>query len=337
MARKPVEKKRKRGRPRKNPVAAVAAKSSPDDPPKRKRGRPRKHPLPEDVTTIPPDRHTSENGPVDATCVQEVVSDESLQNDAPLENAKRHQAALLLAEDLLPDREIGRICGVTRQSVSRWKRDPAFLALVQKHAAEIHETVAKIGIADKSRRIRMLNSLAQKIWATIEARAADRARQKAPGADQGLLAQDFRGSVNIREVYQFDSALVKELREILTLVAKEMGQLTDKLALTDPTGEESWNVGPVSVDISGNILEALYHRLAPPEETNGHANGEEEAALAAVGAGVPGQFVETSAALAEPPVFQPQAPSPPQSAWAPEVTATGEAKPKNRITPMGES
>jgi hypothetical protein len=151
--------------------------------------------------------------------------------------AQRCEAASLLAEDELTDLEIAARLGIGRNTLSAWKRHPAFSAKVAELAKDMGDRAARYAIARKTRRVAGLDDRRNRLLAVIEGRSADPSLASVPGGQTGLIVRTVKsigGGDNAREVqeYAVDTALLKELREVEKLAAQELGQLTDHVELS---------------------------------------------------------------------------------------------------------
>jgi hypothetical protein len=162
-------------------------------------------------------------------------------------NAKRHQAAVLVAEDELSDNEIAKTCGVAKNTLEVWKRHPEFNAQVGDHIGQIQASALKFPIAKKHNRIATLNLLWQKALNVIAIRAQ---RYAVDGDMQDAIkaAQKIFGNANVPEAmtgllvkketptnagmiateWVTDVALMREIRSLQQDAAKELGQWSEK-------------------------------------------------------------------------------------------------------------
>jgi len=157
----------------------------------------------------------------------------------------RRAAVELLAQGRLTDDAIAERIGVTRMTLHRWRKDPAFAAAVQDAADAIVKALRDEGIANKDNLIAGQIARHTLMVQVIEARAeANRKRNAAvaagrggdldfdgyaaAGAETGLLAhtitylRDGR-----REEWAVDASLLRELRELEKLIATEKGMVDD--------------------------------------------------------------------------------------------------------------
>lgn len=144
-----------------------------------------------------------------------------------LKNAKKEEAAQLVAEGRLDYGEICEKLGFDRKTFYRWRRDPAFDARVEEILTEIMRPVKRLAIARKAYRLAVLNTAHTKIEELIKSRARDLA--EVPGGETGLLVRQFKvsGETTVTE-YAFDAAVIREMRAVQEQAAKELGQLVDK-------------------------------------------------------------------------------------------------------------
>jgi hypothetical protein len=147
--------------------------------------------------------------------------------------AVRERAALLLAQDEQPDREIVALLGIGRGTLGRWKDHPVFAARVQEHVARLAEVALKRGIAQREKRVAALDDRWQRMQRVIAERADDPAHAAVPGWQTGLLVHQVKGvgaGDDFERVDQFavDTGLLKELRAHEEQAAKELGQWVER-------------------------------------------------------------------------------------------------------------
>jgi hypothetical protein len=152
-------------------------------------------------------------------------------------SAAQHKAALLLAENELPnDTEVAKAAGVSRTTLHRWKKDEAFNGLTGDYIGQIQASALKFPIAKKHRRVERLQELWDGCRALRMARA-EAARQKVDsgwnpamtGETTGLVAVKTTGfGRNATQEAAFDAALVKAEADLAEEAAKELGQRVDK-------------------------------------------------------------------------------------------------------------
>src|SRR5262245_43052138 len=102
---------------------------------------------------------------------------------------RRQQAALDLAEDVLPDDEIAARAGVSERQLYRWKNEPAFRAKVEEHAARLEEAVLARGVALRRQRVAAYDRRWRGLHQVIAERAADPSRRDVPGGKAGLVVR----------------------------------------------------------------------------------------------------------------------------------------------------
>lgn len=155
------------------------------------------------------------------------------------------RAALLVAEDDLTDETIAATIGITRRTLTNWKRNPEFAALVGDHIGQLNAGMLKLAVAKKRKRLEILDDLHTRQLQVITQRAeryaleADTAAAAAkrvlgthtpPEAATGLLVREETINANGGSTvkWSFDAALTKEIRATQEQAAKELGQWVDK-------------------------------------------------------------------------------------------------------------
>jgi hypothetical protein len=185
---------------------------------------------------------------------------------------KSTKAAQLVAEDRIDDRRIAKKVGIGTATLERWKQNPEFIAKVNEIVGRLEAAILKRGIANRSRRVAILDEIAGKLLTVIEERAKEhrdnaKARKKAEqllkarataatvtgsdgaaddidlcpvlpgigaGGETGLLVRQIKLAASGATVEEFavDTGLLKELRAHQEQAAKELGQWTEKREVT---------------------------------------------------------------------------------------------------------
>lgn len=177
-------------------------------------------------------------------------------------SSPKTRAAVLVAEDELTDEAIAATIGITRRTLTNWKRTPEFAALVGDHVGQIQASMLKFTIAKKHKRIAVLDGMHAKLLTVIDERAAhyddlthtlnDQAPDKRhmkqvasqmfggteetvvpPGGRTGLVVRQLKQvgsgmSAKTVEEFAVDTGLIKEIRGLHEQVAKELGQWVDR-------------------------------------------------------------------------------------------------------------
>jgi hypothetical protein len=147
----------------------------------------------------------------------------------------KEKAALLLAIDELTDDEIASEIGFSRQSVAVWKKKEQFQARVDGHKKEIRANIRSRGIAITENRVKNLQRRHDAMNRILAERGE--AMAEVPGGATGMLCHNVKSvgqgeNAQLVDLYEFDAALVKELRETERQAAQELGQWTDKRDIT---------------------------------------------------------------------------------------------------------
>lgn len=182
----------------------------------------------------------------------------------------KKRAAVLVAEDKLSIREIASELGVNKQTITRWKHHPAFIGTVADHAAELHAEMMRKAIAKKRERIKVLDTLHDKLLTVIDERAERYVRMEhetaddetdrqsiarvaqqvsggtaettvPPGGATGLVVRQLKQigtGFNAKTVEEFavDTGTIKAIQSLQEQAAKEMGQWVERGELAH-TGE----------------------------------------------------------------------------------------------------
>lgn len=150
------------------------------------------------------------------------------------------QAARLCAEDTLPDEQIAHRVGISRRQLIRWKQQPEFDARIAEVVEEYRAAIMRAGIADKVERVKRLCRRADLMEQLLAERGEELAG-KAAGGSTGMLCRRLK-RVDVRREdpkdkgprslmiyeYQFDAALLREMREHEKQVAVEVGDWAEK-------------------------------------------------------------------------------------------------------------
>ena len=158
-----------------------------------------------------------------------------------LRNAKYEQAAQWVSEDRLTDEQIAEKAGVTRKCLHQWKRRKAFAARVEELTAIWTERALKYGLARRERRVAVLCAMHDKLLTIIDERGQDAAMQAVPGGKTGLVCKTLKGigkgeDFQVVEVFEPDTAILKELRGLQEQISKELGQHVERSAVDITVG-----------------------------------------------------------------------------------------------------
>ncbi|MHB1414422.1 MAG: hypothetical protein ACYC1C_04150 [Chloroflexota bacterium] len=155
------------------------------------------------------------------------------------EKAKR--AAVLVADDHLPDREIAAVVGVNTSTLTRWKRHPEFRAKVAQEREALISALRRRTLLEKDARLAQLEHLNHVCWGIAEGRAKSEFHRRSAGGETGFVLRterrvpigNGRYLVNVRE--KVDVPLLAEIRASLEQIAKEMGQWSEgRTVVTQP-------------------------------------------------------------------------------------------------------
>ena len=169
------------------------------------------------------------------------------------EKKKIAQAAQLVAEDELTDEQIAEKLEISRSTLARWKRNEKFQARVAKIADHFAERALQHGIARKEKRVGVLAEVESKLRTVIAERAVDPELQTVAGGKTGLITKTVKGigkgdDYQVVEVYEVDTAVLKEIRAIHEQVAEELGQRVKKHEMSGKDG------GPITLQMIDECL-----------------------------------------------------------------------------------
>jgi Homeodomain-like domain len=170
-------------------------------------------------------------------------------------------AAELLAEDRLSDAQIAAEVGVNRRTLARWKGRPEFADKAREFAKALEAAILTRGIASRVNRVRALDRRRALMERVILERGGAPGMADVPGGSTGLLVRRLKGigggeNYEVVEEFEFDAALVRELRETEKQAAQELGQWTERRSYSGPDG------GPIPVQHSLIDPEAMELVLA---------------------------------------------------------------------------
>jgi hypothetical protein len=158
-------------------------------------------------------------------------------------NPTHRLAADLIAEGGLSVDRVAERVGVTRWTLWAWRQRPEFCRLVAERREYYQTEALSHGVALRHRRVAAYNRIWDRLHRVIEQRAAG-ADPNVPGADTGLLVSRQRGlgqGDNFRVVteHEVDVGLLRELRALGELAAKELGQWQEPHSATGPPEVEA--------------------------------------------------------------------------------------------------
>jgi hypothetical protein len=124
---------------------------------------------------------------------------------------------------------IGKECDCCRRTIINWKKVPEFRARVEEIRAAYKEAIEAASILNKVERVRILEDAIERLQQLIKERAEDPTiPDEVAGKSTGLLVRSIKGigradDYHEIDVYQFDSALLSEMRALLAEARKEAG------------------------------------------------------------------------------------------------------------------
>jgi hypothetical protein len=185
------------------------------------------------------------------------------QNDAKFQwDTVTVQAAVDVAEDRLTDEEIAQKVGVSRSTITRWRRVPEFRARVREIVQATAVAMGDLGIASKVRRLEALNERWRTCKRLIEMRAEQYMDHGYVPAHTGLLVQT---PTKFGSAWKFDSALLAELRGIEEQAARELGQWADQQDITLRTEARPYDWGKLSTEELRTVEDLLERALVAVE------------------------------------------------------------------------
>lgn len=158
-----------------------------------------------------------------------------------LRNAKHEEAAQLVSEDRLTDEQIAEKVGITRKCLWQWRKRKAFAARVDELTRIWTDRALKYGLARREKRVEVLQDMHNRLLVVIDERSKDAAMQNVPGGRTGLVCKSLKGigkgkDFQVVEVFETDTAILKELRGLEEQIAKELGQHVERSAVDITVG-----------------------------------------------------------------------------------------------------
>ena len=194
------------------------------------------------MTTTPAQRKTRTKATLDTSVVA------GLAFFGEQNRTKKHQAAILVAEDALTDEEIAKAVKIGRTTLWEWKQHPEFQQVIGDYRGRIIAEALRLPIAKKHERVRQLNELNERYWAIIEDRAAMYAEMAGtpeeaaravfgndtvPWARTGMMVQQPKIAASGKTVVEwaFDRSLDSAIKETHKQAAQELGQWEDRASV----------------------------------------------------------------------------------------------------------
>jgi hypothetical protein len=171
------------------------------------------------------------------------------QNREPFPWCKASRKAVkYLALGRYSDSKIAAKIGMSRATITRWKRHPEFVEAVDRLINDYRHAVRWQGLAILERRIDRLNRRWDGMHKVIRERAASPEMQAVPGGTTGLLVRTVKGigsgdAFQVVDEYAVDTGLLRELREHEKQAAQELGQWVDRSEV-EQTTKAYVTVGP---------------------------------------------------------------------------------------------
>ena len=152
-----------------------------------------------------------------------------------MQNAKREQAALDAAEDLLTNEQIAERAGISLETLAVWKRRIDFSERVAAHVKALEVTAVHSSLARRRERVRKLQQHADRMEQLMDARRAKFADEH-EGATGMVAERLIAGKAGIiGSDFYFDDKLSREYRATMEQIARELGQLNEKIEITTET------------------------------------------------------------------------------------------------------
>jgi hypothetical protein len=194
---------------------------------------------------------------------------------------RKLDAARLLGEGDLGEKEIAAKLGMPFSTLWRWKQHAAFMERVRASAIESEDAAVSRGFGRKARRVKALSAHVDLLDRIVEERgeANAKAYPGVPGAATGLLTYEenvvktttrsFRGTHITEEVTQrkwsVDASLIRERRALLMQISKEVGGIVDRTMNLNVNVDANGSDSEPPADL-GALSGAIMGRLMAPND-----------------------------------------------------------------------
>ena len=143
--------------------------------------------------------------------------------------AIQDRAAQLVAEDELSDSQIGRLCGIDRRTLTRWKKRLQFQEKIEQIRTVWKQELEGNSVSARLEHLALLDWSWKAMLEFVDHRARSPEMQNVPGGKTGLLYSRQKsfvssGEVHILKDYYLDVKLLKALRRLEVRAAKQSGQ-----------------------------------------------------------------------------------------------------------------
>jgi len=181
----------------------------------------------------------------------------------------KEEAAELVARGELGVGEIADRLGVTVRTLYEWRKSPEFGERVESFVEGFRAVLRSRAIGAVERRVDRLNRDWLKLQRVIEERAAAPEMKNVPGGDTGLLAHNIKAvgkgdDFQLIDVYEVDTGLLAELRQVEKQAAIELKQWTEKV-------EQKVEGGPITV----NVVEVVKPANADADDATDRPDGSD--------------------------------------------------------------
>lgn len=138
------------------------------------------------------------------------------------------RAAILAAEDELSDTEIANLCGITRRTLVRWKKQPTIRKKIDEHLGLIQQHSEVQMVSERQNRIADMDLRWRQLQDIIRERANSPEMRSVPGGSTGLLrcynvVPSHTGGGSVAN-YKLDRGLLREIRRLEMAAAKAVGE-----------------------------------------------------------------------------------------------------------------
>jgi hypothetical protein len=211
-------------------------------------------------------------------------------------NADKRRAAQLLAEGKLTVAEVARKAKVNPKTLWDWRQELEFATYLQEMEAQYAAVAERFSIGRVAKRVEVLDANWRDMQRLKKERGKSEKMRDVPGGKTGLLVHDVKAvgagdHTQIVDVYRFDAALVKEIRETAREAAEELGQRKDdRDTETADDRDRAVTINLLYADLCKLPVEELLrlHRQTlglPPAALPGPGAGQPRAGRAEAGPG----------------------------------------------------
>lgn len=161
--------------------------------------------------------------------------DRRVKHDVWNWNTRLDRAAFYIAENKLSMTEIAEETKINKNKLKRYMTlNGEFVARVAQYQEQWMAQFKAVGFGNKNMRINVLDDILGKMIDITKQRAKKYCNRKQPGVNTGLMTRTVKAvghgnKTRIIRGWEFDNALVAEIKSTQVQIAKELGQWSEKV------------------------------------------------------------------------------------------------------------